>query len=1116
MSRAKWKGVKYDSPPKSWKSPQRVYPCADTEADALRGLRDTFAPLPIYAEMEAEGLAADRLVSLEIPIPDGHIAFLENTAEKCTCPETKHSEAGMQGARHWVQRVALPREMFRRLTDGYGISLMFGERNGQYIRNAHNWRGASGVMLDIDVFREDPDSLRSKAKSQGISQELLERRLAENEKKPKPCYSREELLERYPLIPKIVTFLLPSASSLYEGRPYKARGVVLFPEAITDMRVYRAFGKALLEEVNCIPANVTKNPLAVGFGNTHNAPQSLDNAAADARWVEEALDRAKDKVIAEAKARKQKAKERGKLRAHYEKQRSGSRDPRGDSGENISTFIETCDPVREMCSRGWLTHITGDVYQWHTSESQRSCTIHNGVIKPFSQSMVAVSPDREAVPVNAHRFYLYVLAGLDISNDADKSKARQALYEMGYGSDPVSYVRTQQEKGIRKPVKLCPDSPYAGVLETLAKARGFLDQVFQKASGLFAIRTDTGTGKTEKPMTYAVDYQTVLTVQTTALATDVERRSVEHGVKTFRYRGIESDDKSGGYFPCIHKARFVAIRDKGFNPYKTVCSGCEVRELCETDGYLSQPDKARKAKLVAMPFTGAFLDPRFRSFAKLYKPRGKHALIFHDDIPIGSLFIEVKLTASRLRRIAQDWQDTAPAEWADILLECLVKRNWDVFKAACFPDADTTDHVRQAFREVLDPFSKQIVKAKDYILSSRVDISTVEACEKLPVVDTENFDTLSALQAFWKRYPRVADAPFYYDTASESWTFYLPPSPWTDSRKTLRVGFGSATADKRLYERIFPEIDFHDAAMTEWAEGAEFYQLRTNRNPRATVLDREQTDGKWKDKGLTTTGNSYYQAVVDFIKANPDDKHAVISYKDVIAEKQTELGSLDVVCGHFGGIAGLDTDFKGVRYFHVLFCPFVSPLDIDMLAKKIYGNDEKPLGRDTDGNLSRDATGTYEDERPQAIVSTLVTAELIQAIGRARLNLYPNAVILWTSHFIDGVSNREGVVLFDETDWATAGNDLETLRGVVASREAKEEETEQAIADGDVKAVAKLAGVSERQARSLTVGTRKQSKVRRDAEICRRYHAGETQTQIAKHMKLERGIVYRVIKKQAF
>lgn len=282
----KWKASDYKSPFQDWAPTKLVYPCSPTEKDALRALKVAFEPLPPYKQMEHLAIEQNALVSIEVPLPDGYIAFLENTAEKCTSPQTKHSREGMRGARHWVQRVDTPENVFRRLLDGYGISLMFGERCHQYIRNSNNWRGNFGCMLDLDVWYQQPEPLKKELEAKGRDADSIAKRLAENEKRPKPVFSMQELFDRYPLLPQICSFILPSASSLHEGRPFKARGVVLFPEPVTDQRVYRTFGDTLLSELDCIPANVTKNPVAVGFGNTHNAGRAHLNLTPDRGGVQ--------------------------------------------------------------------------------------------------------------------------------------------------------------------------------------------------------------------------------------------------------------------------------------------------------------------------------------------------------------------------------------------------------------------------------------------------------------------------------------------------------------------------------------------------------------------------------------------------------------------------------------------------------------------------------------------------------------------------------------------------------------------------------------------------------------------------------------------------------------
>ena len=194
----KWTDAKYTSPFHQWTPPPLIYPVSDTERETLHALKNVFDPLYIYPDMEARAVEKKGQVQIDVPIPAGYIAFLENTAEQCTSPQTKHSREGMQGARHWVQRVDTPDGMFQRLTDGSGVSLMFGERYCQYIRNKNNWRGVYGVQLDLDVWYEDPDALTLKLESDGRDADFIKKRLAENEKLPPPFIPKTNFLTDTP------------------------------------------------------------------------------------------------------------------------------------------------------------------------------------------------------------------------------------------------------------------------------------------------------------------------------------------------------------------------------------------------------------------------------------------------------------------------------------------------------------------------------------------------------------------------------------------------------------------------------------------------------------------------------------------------------------------------------------------------------------------------------------------------------------------------------------------------------------------------------------------------------------------------------------------------------
>ena len=79
-----------------WKPPRLVFAVSDIEKDALNALKDAFQPLAPYTDttqatgLETTAIANEKLVETPTPIPPGHIVFLENTAERCTSPTTKH------------------------------------------------------------------------------------------------------------------------------------------------------------------------------------------------------------------------------------------------------------------------------------------------------------------------------------------------------------------------------------------------------------------------------------------------------------------------------------------------------------------------------------------------------------------------------------------------------------------------------------------------------------------------------------------------------------------------------------------------------------------------------------------------------------------------------------------------------------------------------------------------------------------------------------------------------------------------------------------------------------------------------------------------------------------
>lgn len=738
MTAPKWTSKDYQGRKLiDWSPPQFRFPCADTEMSALWDIHNAVKPLPVYAAMEQQAIENDTVVSPDIPIPDGRSAFLENTAEQCTSPTTKHSKEGMSSAKHWVQRLDTDKRIFDRLTCGYGISLMFGERCHQFIRNGNNWRGASGIPLDIDVWREDPDTIRKKAEKENRL-DLLEPRLKLNETYPDPVWSMGELFERYPIIPRICRFIQPTASSLYEGRAFKARGIVLFPTHITDMRVYRAFGDLLLELIDCIPANVTKNPLAVGFGNTHNAHLSYESTAPDEQWIADNLDKAKEQVISESIATKEKEKAAAERKEKWQQQNPhitlNSKNGTA-AGENIRAFIENCDAVAEMVSLGWLTQNKGNEYRWHEASSDRSCEIlGDGVIHIYSHTMSAHSPAPATKPVNAHRFYLYHLTGLDLANENDQPKVRKYLYEKGYGNNPPEYQKSK--------AKLQRTESPARATETRTENRERREAAADQALStdtddddplqMIIVKEGVGYGKTHTFIGKAREHKkrTIAPMPHTQLAEQAVELAFKHGFKdAVHLKGREHNWNDSGIekIPvglrtadlfeknnCIMVDEVKKYTDKRLAP-RTYCEHeCKFRDGCP---HLAQYEGLGERDFIASCTPNLLFNPNQRGYLESLvnatseptdvdmamdaalgttsEATEPFDFAIVDDYTVSSLYTDISFVESEFKTLRKAWTGTPTSQFAKSIVKAFEKKKpHKILKALRKAVAEVDDSIR--------------------------------------------------------------------------------------------------------------------------------------------------------------------------------------------------------------------------------------------------------------------------------------------------------------------------------------------------------------------------------------------------------------------------------------
>ena len=680
----------------------------------------------------------------------------------------------------------------------------------------------------------------------------------------------------------------------------------------------------------------------------------------------------------------------------------------------------------------------------------------------------------------------------------------------------------------RKPVKLQKRTDLECVTEPIEKAREALRQAFDSGKKLIGFRADTGIGKTHEAIKL---YQIkgiggFVSTPTTDLAKEVETRLYTAEVGVYRWRGIHSEPD--GAFPhekaCMFPDEYKAYAESGRNAYKMLCEHCPYLTECNDDGYRSQEYKAKAAQVVVAAHKDLLFNPLFRNTANLLLPKYKDDMILIDEFDVFESFIKIEITQARLEYLKKTWHNHPLGEFATILLK------------ACILEDDTYTSIRNTLDVIEGEIRSDIIEAlTSYRIGDKIydrkaahelseDIGqSTEYIQSLPKIETKTWNLLTHLDVFFSQYRHSQSAPLQWE--KNTLTLYLPPLPRYTRSKVVCM---SATLNQTFFEKAFEsrqekrnDVGFIDADDTEWHPDARVYQLRTNRNPRGTLLTAEKikgTDGKerWHYTGFSATGQKEFDDTLAFVKANPQRPHALISYKWVIDTHASELQEAGMITGHFGGLMGLDTHFRRDTdtpiFLHILGAPEVPPYETEHRYQLLYGD------RETPPDFTRnDTTGEYHNKDVQAIYEAGVKSELMQAIGRAGLVKNPSTVILRTSHDLPSVSHRDQTIHWDHVDSAAADNNLDTLREVVAQREAREAVEAEAIANGDVKAIMEIKGVGKSQAYKDTKDTRPQrtanKKADRNAQVIALWDNGNglNASEIERETGVPRATVNRIL-----
>ena len=654
-NKTKYQGVSYGyTPPKLWKTPPLVFPYTPDEKNDLQRLYGHIAGLDRYEVRDSEAQARDELVDWTPPLREGVFAFLENTTERCVSRETKQNTHTRDA---WVERIANEREVVKRLTEGYALSLSFCERYQNITRNKHNFCFASGLALDIDVFNVD-----------GTAPE-----------KTDPVFSLDALLSAYPRLEKFCRFVMPSAGYI-EGQHWRGRGVIFFPEPIRDYRVFQAFGDLICEAFPFLPPTVTKKPIAVAFGNTHNAHLGRWFSPCE-KTITALVKAAEASVLEQAREKKRKRNSAAAKRQRHAERTQSAAKGTGGSAENISTFIDKADAVVLMVSEGLLSHNQGNEYHWHDSETRRSCEAVDGVLKIFSGTMARHSPV-DAEPVNAHRFYIYYHIGKDMTRDADKPAIRAWLSSKGYGSDPSAFEKQITEKRVFEKSETDLDTEKGipltfarQALQTaLGEALGIVAENETDKKRVFFVNGAVGTGKSYAFLEQVRETEGAggIMISGNAAQRDAQAEAAAglfgSGDWVYSWKGRQTGFDVVRALPLVDRQKNESLFRRGVlcpvyewhtslksagvqNP----CELCPLRPVCVQKGYLKQYSDLRDRRLVCIALPDA-LDDGLGAFLNLVGERlcSDFNIVAIDDYTLDDLRDKVSLSKADLEKACEN------------------------------------------------------------------------------------------------------------------------------------------------------------------------------------------------------------------------------------------------------------------------------------------------------------------------------------------------------------------------------------------------------------------------------------------------------------------------------
>ena len=486
--------------------------------------------------------------------------------------------------------------------------------------------------------------------------------------------SLDELIERFPTLPDDFYWIgesISSRSSLKPEMRFRLLKVLPVPIFKEDSEAWECLIDDVVERYPFIASGPAIDRARASYGNGRDAIESRPLGGVVSlhqlgKWFAAGREQQAEKARAEAekeeqrKRRDEQARESRRIAVELKKRGHDTVALPSDLDDPIQVYMKT-DPADELTRHGFASCEYENTWNWHESGPGRSFELVNEVIKPYSHSVQQASPNKVSTrPVNAHRFLLWNLYGLDMTQNTDKYQLRCTLADDGYGMHPRIYaenmrafnkqaeqagllrshdekIKAIQEGNLspyairRQPPKLVKE-PFEISLANIEDNRKRIKNALRQSNKVVLLKSWTGDGKGEGCITLALDGEKFMMGASTQENADEDaerfRQAAEKaGIELNVLRWYPVNHKFDPKIPVDERldngamCAFADIREayqsKGGNPY-TICASCLFREQCEEQGYLSQKPKMREADVLIFCFPRIVTSPDYEMQAKHY------------------------------------------------------------------------------------------------------------------------------------------------------------------------------------------------------------------------------------------------------------------------------------------------------------------------------------------------------------------------------------------------------------------------------------------------------------------------------------------------------------------